>query len=147
MVAVSRAVGPRVVPVALSGDVQKDTITLRNAAGGGAHMALDMVGGATDAGSTLAALRSLHQNGRLVLMGSMSVPVPISYLEMMANNWEILGNFMYPASAYQRLLALVRGGLLDVRSFQARTFPLEHLPAAMDAAASATSSEYVVLTS
>ncbi len=58
-------------------------------------------------------------------MGSMSVPVPISYLEMMANNWEILGNFMYPASAYQRLLALVRGGLLDIRSLHSGP----HVPA------------------
>jgi alcohol dehydrogenase len=80
-------------------------------------------------------------------MGSMSVLIPISYMEMMANNWEILGNFMYPAGAYLRLLALVRSGLLDVRSIRARTFPLEALPAAMDAAASAKSSEYVVVTS
>jgi alcohol dehydrogenase len=85
----ARSAGARVVPVALTGDIPEDTAALRKAAGGGAHMVLDMVGGATDAGSTLAALRSLYRNGRIVLMGSMSVPVPISYLEMMANNWEI----------------------------------------------------------
>jgi alcohol dehydrogenase len=66
---------------------------------------------------------------------------------MMSNNWEILGNFMYPTSGYERLLALIRGGLLDVHSLPPRTFPLESLPAAMDAAASAKSSEYIVMLS
>ena len=42
--AVARAAGPRVSTVALSGDVPKDASALREAAGGGAHMALDMVG-------------------------------------------------------------------------------------------------------
>jgi alcohol dehydrogenase len=144
--ALARAVCSRVVPIALTGNVEKDTAMIRKAAGGGAHLALDMVGGATDASSTLAALRSLYRNGRLVLMGSMSVPIPISYMEMMANNWEILGNFMYPVGAYLRLLALARGGLLDMRSIRALTFPLEALPAAMEAAASSKSSEYVVVT-
>lgn len=110
-------------------------------------MALDMVGGATDANSTLAALLSLYRKGRLVLMGSMSVPVPISYMEMMANSWEIIGNFMYPADSDRRLLSLIRAGLLDVHSIQTRTFPIDALPAAMDAAVSAKSSECVVVTS
>jgi alcohol dehydrogenase len=140
------AAGPRVVAVALQGDAQTDASALREACHGGSHIALDMVGGANDANSTLAALRSLHRNGRLVLMGSMSVPIPISYMEMMSNNWEILGNFMYPAIAYQRLLSLIRGGLLDLRSIQARPYPLDALPAAMDAAASARSTECIVVT-
>jgi hypothetical protein len=48
---VARSIGPRVVPVALKGDVEKDAKALRKAA-----------------------LHSLHQNGRLVLMGGMNVP-------------------------------------------------------------------------
>jgi alcohol dehydrogenase len=143
----ARSVGPRVVPVALKGDVEQDAAALRTASRGGAHMALDMVGGATDARSTQAALHSLYRNGRLVVMGGMNIPIMISYMEMMFNGWEILGNFMYPASAYERLLALVRSGLLDMRYLQARTFSLEELPAAMDAAVSARSSEYIVMIS
>jgi alcohol dehydrogenase len=145
--AVARANGPRVVPVALYGEPERDVAAVREAAGGGAHMALDMVGGATNANSTLAALRSLHRNGRLVLMGSMSVPVPVPYMEMMANSWEMMGNFMYPADAYLRLLSLIMAGLLDPRSIRTRTFPLDALAAAVDAAGSAQSSECVVVTS
>jgi alcohol dehydrogenase len=59
-------------------------------------MALDMVGAACDPNMTLATLRSLSREGRLVLMGSMTVPLPIPYTEVMLNSWEIIGPFMYP---------------------------------------------------
>ena len=144
--AVAQENGPRVVPVALRGEPEPDAGAIREAAGGGAHLALDMVGDATNANSTLAALRSLHRQGRLVLMGSMSVPVPVPYMEMMANSWEIIGNFMHPADAYLRLFSLIRAGLLDPRSIRTRTFPLTSLPAAIDAAATAKGSECVVVT-
>jgi alcohol dehydrogenase len=66
--AVARAARERVSTVTLTGDVQKDTDALREAAGGGAHMAFDMVGEARDPNSTLAALHSLRRGGRLVLV-------------------------------------------------------------------------------
>jgi hypothetical protein len=81
---------------------------------GGAHVAFDMVGRATDPDATLAALRSLRRGGRLVLMGSMNVPLCISYGKVMVNNWEIIGNFVYANSAYRRLLDLVRTGTLPL---------------------------------
>ena len=74
-----RRAGKAVVPVVLSGDVQKDAAALRKAAGGGADMGFDMVGGAAEPSSTLAALNSLRRGGRLVLMGSMTVDLPVSY--------------------------------------------------------------------
>ena len=141
---VARVGGSRVIPVALRGDVQADAGALREAAGGGAHIAFDMVGGATDPRSTLAALMSLRRGGRLVLMGSMTVDLPLPYTAIMLNDWEILGQFMYPASAYGRLAELVRAGLLDLGSLKARAFPLSSLPEAMEAAAQASSLEYVV---
>ncbi|HEY5205040.1 MAG TPA: zinc-binding dehydrogenase, partial [Roseiarcus sp.] len=85
--------GSRVATVTLSGDVEADAKALRAAAGGGAQMAFDMVGNARDPSATLAALKSLRRGGRLVLMGSMGVPLPISYLDVMLNNLEIIGQF------------------------------------------------------
>jgi alcohol dehydrogenase len=143
--AVARAGGSRVVPVALTGDIQADAITLGAAANGGAQMAFDMVGAASDPNATLAALRSLRRGGRLVLMGSMSVPLPLSYMELMANSWEVIGNFMYPADAWRRLLDMVRAGLLDTGAIRPRVFPLGELPEAMEAAANADSLECVVV--
>ena len=143
--AVVKAGGPRVVPVVLKGDHAADATVLRAAAGGGAHMAFDMVGNAGDPNATLAALNGLRRGGRLVLMGSMTTPLPVPYTMLMLNSWEILGQFMYPASAYRRLLELLRSGLLDISAIHPRLYPLADLPQAMEAAAAAGNLEYVVM--
>jgi alcohol dehydrogenase len=143
--ALVKAAGPRVAAVQLTGEVAADAAKLREACGGGAEIAFDMVGRAGDANATLAALKSLRRGGRLVLMGSMTIPLPLSYGEIMRNNWEIIGQFMYPAEAYRSLLGLVRAELLDLKPIRALQFPLAALPAAMDAAANATNLECVVV--
>ena len=135
----------RVVAVVLSGKIEIDTARIREAAGSGINLGFDMVGGATDPSATLAALRSLAPRGRLVLMGSMSAELPISYMELMFNSWEIIGNFMYPNDAYRRLLDFVRGGLLDLAAVKPRVYSMQQLPEAMDAAAHAKGLECVVI--
>ena len=142
---VAHAGGARVTPVRLAGDVEADVRVLRAASGGGAQMAFDMVGQAGDPNATLAALNSLRRGGRLVLMGSMTAPLPLSYSDVMRNNWEIIGQFMYPAGAYRRLLDLLRTGLLDISPIRPRVFPLAALPEAMEAAAAADNLECVVV--
>jgi alcohol dehydrogenase len=137
--------GARIATVPLSGDVEADAEALRAAAGGGAQMAFDMVGNAQDPSATLAALKCLRRGGRLVLMGSMGVPLPISYLDVMLNNLEILGQFMYPQDTFMRLVDLARAGLLDLRAIRARSFSLESLPEAMEAAATADALECAVV--
>jgi len=144
LAAVAKAAGPRVAPVALAGDVAADAKAIREASGGGAHISFDMVGNAGDPRSTLAALTSLKRNGRLVLMGSMTVDLPLPYMQVMFNNWEILGQFMYPPSAYRRLVELVRSGLLDLAAIRPKVFPLTALREAMEAAAEAGNLEIVV---
>jgi alcohol dehydrogenase len=128
--------GERVRAVILTGDVEADARALKEATGGrGAHLAFDQVGGASDPSSTLAALKSLQRGGRLVLMGSMTAPLPIAYGELMANDWEVIGNFMYRPGAFRTLVALVRAGLLDLGKVNIRSFPMHELPQAMDQAA------------
>ena len=95
------------------GAVEESIVTLRAAAGGGAHLAFDMVGNAKDPNSTLAALGSLYCWGRLVLMGSITTLIPINSLMMMFNNLEIIGNFMHAQNAYLPLLALLRSSKSD----------------------------------
>jgi alcohol dehydrogenase len=143
--AVARAGGPRVSTVTLTGNVQKDAGSLREACGGGAHLAFDMVGQARDPNATLAALHSLRRGGRLVLMGSMTTDLPVPYTTVMLNSWEIIGQFMYPAGAYRRLLELLRSGLLDITAIRPRVYPLAALPEAMEAAATAGNLECIVM--
>jgi len=143
--AVSRMGGPRVSTVAVTGDVKADADALRAASGGGAHMAFDMVGQARDPNATLAALHGLRRGGRLVLMGSMTTDLPVPYTTLMLNSWEIIGQFMYPAGAYLRLLDLLRSRLLDISPIRPRVYALAELPAAMEAAATAGNLEYIVM--
>jgi len=125
----------RVVSVALTGEAEKDSTTIRAAADGGAHLAFDQVGGATDSNGTLHSLRALMRGGRLVLMGSMTAPLPLNYSELMINNWEIIGNFMYEPCAFLTAISLIRSGLLDLDAVRVNSFALNELPAALDAAA------------
>ena len=125
----------RVRTVRLSGDVAADATALRDAAGGHVDLALDLVGAAGSAASTMATLDSLGRTGRLVLMGSMTTPLPIDYTMLMVTGREIIGNFMYPGEAPARLLALVASGLLDLTAIPTVHRPLDELEQAMDQAA------------
>lgn len=125
--------GPRVRPVGMTGDVDRDTKSLR-ASAGGADMALDMLGQAADTATTLATLRALRRGGRLVLMGSATQPLPITFGEMLANDWEVIGNFMYPKDAPAELIRLAEAGLLDLAAVRTTRFALSDLPQAIDAA-------------
>jgi len=137
--------GARVKVVALTGDVQADAAALRSATGGGAELAFDMLGQAADPNATLAALGALRRGGRLVLMGSMRVPLPVPYMQLMANDLEIIGQFMYPADANRRLLNFVSAGLLNISAIVPKIFALADLPQAMEAAANATNLECIVV--
>jgi len=136
----------RVVPVVLSGDVDADVATMRRLSGGGIDKALDMVGQAGSSDSTLAILRSLRRGGRLALMGSMLVPLPLPYGEMMLNNWELVGNFMYRPGDYLALAALVRSGQLSLDAIDITSFALEDLAAAIDFAAGMQGLQATVMT-
>ncbi|WP_434106207.1 zinc-binding dehydrogenase [Paraburkholderia caffeinilytica] len=124
----------RVVPVVLSGDAGQDVEAIRTAAGGGADLAFDMVGNAEDANATLATLRSLRRAGRLVLMGSMLVDLPIPYRQMLQNNWELIGHFMYTPADYLALVALVASRQLPLEAVELKPYPFAALEAAIDEA-------------
>jgi alcohol dehydrogenase len=124
----------RVVPLVLTGDVAQDAAAIRTESNGGADLAFDIVGRATDANATLAALRGLRRRGRLVLMGSMQVELPITYQETMLNGWEVIGNFMYTRSDYLTLVALVASGQLSLDAVELQRFRFAELEAAIDAA-------------
>jgi len=76
-------------------------------------------------------------------MGSMTAPLQLSYSDILWNDWEIIGQFMYPADAYRRLLDLVRAGLLNVNAIRPVIFKLDALLEAMETAATANNLECV----
>jgi alcohol dehydrogenase len=127
--------GPRVVPAVVSGDAATDLPIIRAAANGAADCALDLLGSARSTSTTLSTLRALKRGGRLVVMGSADVPLEISFRELLANDWEIVGQFMYGRSAPADLAALAANGLLDLSKIKTKRFPLAQLPDAIAAAA------------
>jgi alcohol dehydrogenase len=134
----------RVTPVAATGDSAADVERIRAASHGGADMAFDMVRGARPEHDACGPTQP-RPGGRLVLMGSMAVPVSLPYTEVMLNSGEILGQFMYPRVAYRRLLALIGTGELDMSVIRPVTFALPALPDAIERAAAATNFKCVVI--
>jgi alcohol dehydrogenase len=127
--------GRRVIPAVVSGDASKDLTVIRHAAGGSADVALDLLGSAKSTSTTLSCLRALKRGGRLVLMGSAEVPLELSMREMLANDWEVAGQFMYDRQAPGQLATLVAEGLLDLRKIQVTAFKLADFARAVDSAA------------
>jgi alcohol dehydrogenase len=127
--------GPRVIPAVVTGDAAKDLAIIRHAAGGAADVALDLLGAAKSTSTTLSSLRALKRGGRLVLMGSAEVPLELSFREMLANDWEVVGQFMYDRTAPGQLAALAADGLLDLTKIVVTTFKLADFRQAVEAAA------------
>jgi alcohol dehydrogenase len=98
-------------------------------------MALDIVGRANSSVATLASLYALRRGGRLAMMGSASVPLELNFSDLLANDWSVLGVFMYPPDVPARLLAMVASGQLDLGLLNLRVFPLDRLEEALNAAA------------
>jgi alcohol dehydrogenase len=129
------AFGRRVIPAVVSGDAAKDVAIIRHAAGGHADVALDLLGAASSTSTTLSCLRALRRRGRLVLMGSAEVPLELSFREMLANDWEVVGQFMYDRTAPGQLATLVAEGLLDLKKIVVSTYKLADFKQAVEAAA------------
>lgn len=127
--------GERVIPAVVTGDADNDLPIIRNAAGGRADVALDLLGTAKSTSTTLSCLRALKRGGRLVLMGSAEVPLELSFREMLANDWEVVGQFMYARQAPAQLARLAAEGLLDLRKIVVSTFKLAEFKRAVEAAA------------
>jgi alcohol dehydrogenase len=130
------AIGPRVVAAAVTGEADKDLERIRRAAGGTADVALDLLGRAGSTSTTHSTLRALKRGGRLVLMGSAEVPLEVSFREMLANDWEIVGQFMYERHAPAQLAALAAAGLLELGKIRVKSFRLGEFKQAIEAAAS-----------
>jgi len=129
------AFGPRVIPAVATGDPAADLPVIRRAAGGGADVALDLLGAAKSTSTTLSTLRALKRGGRLVLMGSAEVPLELSFREMLANDWEVVGQFMYERTAPGQLATLAAEGLLNLTKIVVTSFPLADFGLAVEAAA------------
>ncbi len=120
-----RSIEPtRVFPALLTGELEKDSDAVKEAAGGKADCFLDIVGGgSTD--SVLASIRALRNGGRVSLMGALQEPINIPYVEIMVRELTIKGNFMYPKTAARDIARFIQAGVIDLDRLEIETFELE----------------------
>ena len=130
--------GERVAPVRLTGDGDADTKAMRAAAPGPIDTVQDFLPPSVDATVARAAILSLRQGGRAVLMGGVGMlggaDLALPYPWIMRNLITVRGQWMYNADAIPGLIGLIRGGLLDLEHWSVTAFPLA---AANDAVAHA----------
>ena len=77
-----------------------------------------------------AAIMTVRQNGRVVLMGGVGMlggaGLELPYPWIMRNCITIHGAWMYPPEAAGKLISLIRAGLIDLDLFETTTFDLDH---------------------
>jgi alcohol dehydrogenase len=136
--------GPRVRPVVLTGDADTDTAAMRAAAPGPVDLVLDLLPPSAPTTAVRAAAMTVREFGRVVLMGGVGMgrvgkdsgaDLALPYPWLMRNSVTVRGRWMYPREAIGRLIALVRGGLLDLDQFAVTEFALADVAAAVEHAA------------
>lgn len=60
--------------------------------------------------------------------------LPIPYGEMLLNNWELIGHFMYTRADYLALVSLVASEQIPLDAVELKSYPFAELETAIDAA-------------
>jgi alcohol dehydrogenase len=127
--------GPRVKPVAMSGDEAADRAAIAKAAGGPIDMVLDFLPREASLGQVHANLMAVRHGGRIMLMGGVRAELGLDYNWLMHGEITMRGVWMYPPEAVPRMVQMVRSGLIDLGQFDLAEFPLDEANAAVAYAA------------
>ncbi len=134
-----RRFGKRLVSVRLTGDGAADTETMRGAAHGPIDAVQDFLPPNVGASVARAAIMTLRQGGRAVLMGGVGMlggdDLALPYPWIMRNLITVRGQWMYDPDAAPGLVGLIRSGLLDLGHWTVTAFPLAEVNAAVEHAA------------
>ncbi len=120
--------GERLVPVQLTGNGDADTAAMRAAGPAPIDAVQDFLPPSVDAAVARAAIMTLRQGGRAVLMGGVGMlggdDLSLPYPWIMRNLITVRGQWMYDTAATPGLVGLVRSGLLDLDHWAVTAFPL-----------------------
>lgn len=134
-----RRFGDRLVPVQLSGNADRDSEAMRQAAPAPIDAVLDFLPPSVPASVARAAIMTVRPYGRAVLMGGVGMlggeDLAFPYPWIMRNNITILGQWMYQPEAVTGMVELIRGGLLDLDRYSVTEFALDDANAAVSHAA------------
>ncbi len=134
-----RRFGERLVPVRLTGEGVTDTDAMRSAAPGPIDAVQDFLPPSVSAAVARAAIMTLRQGGRAVLMGGIGMlggeDLALPYPWIMRNLITVRGQWMYDTAAVPGLVGLIRGGMLDLRQWAVTEFSLAAINEAVTHAA------------
>ncbi|MEV5717096.1 alcohol dehydrogenase catalytic domain-containing protein [Amycolatopsis mediterranei] len=123
--------GPRVSPVGLSGDEDRDRAAMAAAAGGPIDLVLDLLPPRAPSSAARAAAMTVREYGRVVLMGGVGMlggaDFALPYPWIMRNSVTVRGQWMYPRAANAGMIRLVATGALDLTPEDVTRFGLDRV--------------------
>ena len=140
--------GARLRTVSISGDEEVDRRAMQ-AAAGPIDCVLDILPPAAAPSQARAAIMAVRPYGRVVLMGGIGMQgggeLEIPYVWIMRNCVNIIGQWMYERDAPARMVALIRGGLIDLSNYGITRFDLDQANEAVAHAADAPDPFYMTV--
>ena len=127
--------GPRVRPVAMTGDEAADRQAIADAAASPIDMVLDFLPREASRTQLHANLMAVRHGGRIMLMGGVRAELGLDYNWLMHREITLRGVWMYPPEAVPRMVAMIRASLIDLGQFDLAEFPLDDANAAVAYAA------------
>jgi alcohol dehydrogenase len=125
-----RRFGDRVKPVKLTGNENDDRESMKRAAMRPIDCVFDIMPPSVSTTVVRAAIMAVRPYGRVVLMGGVGMAggagLELPYPWIMRNCITIHGVWMYPPDAADRLIAMVRAGLLRLDEYEVTAFDLDH---------------------
>jgi len=123
----ARRFGSRVRPVAMDREENADRERILAAAPGPIDCVLDLLPPVASAAQVRAAVTTVRPHGRVVLMGGVQDELSLPYGWLMRSCVTLRGQFMYGRAAIERLIALVRAGVLRLDTSTVATFALDEV--------------------
>lgn len=124
-----RRFGIRVRTVKLTGHAGTDTENMKRASPYPIDCVFDIMPPSVPAATVRAALMTVRPYGRLVLMGGVGMlggdDLALPYPWIMRSCITIHGVWMYPREASRTMVGLIRAGLIDLKTFDTKTFALD----------------------
>ncbi|MFF8371842.1 alcohol dehydrogenase [Streptomyces lydicus] len=121
--------GPRVRPVRLTGDEAADHASMAEAADGPIDMVLDLLPPSAPSSAARAAVMTVREYGRVVLMGGVGMlggdDLGLPYPWIMRNSITVRGQWLYPRRANVGMVRLLASGALDLAPERVRSFRLD----------------------
>lgn len=139
-----RALGPRVAPVALSGDRGTDARAIV-AAAGPVDAVVDALGAVPSAEPTMAGYDAVRPDGTWVLVGGVRQDLPIPYGDLMHRRLTLRGSWMCGPTTILEVWQMIRSGVLDLSVLDIRAVGLDDPSAALQTAANTAGLQLVVL--